>query len=73
MGSGSTGIAATLENFQFIGIELDKTYFDIANKRISSVQKQAIEICKEKSESIIESTQIELFNDKVDPEDDLPW
>ena len=35
MGSGSTGKAAKLEGFQFIGIELDKAYFDIASKRIA--------------------------------------
>jgi len=37
MGSGSTGKAAMLEKFNFIGIELDKTYFDIASKRIAIV------------------------------------
>lgn len=35
MGSGSTGVACILENRKFIGIELDKTYFDIAEKRIN--------------------------------------
>ena len=35
MGSGSTGKAAILEKFNFIGIELDKGYFDIASKRIA--------------------------------------
>ena len=33
-GSGSTGIAAKNLNRKFIGIEKDKTYFDIANNRI---------------------------------------
>ena len=37
MGSGSTGKAAMLEKFNFIGIELDKGYFDIASKRIAIV------------------------------------
>tara|TARA_R110002020_G_scaffold109349_1_gene252975 strand:- start:407 stop:1150 length:744 start_codon:yes stop_codon:yes gene_type:complete len=36
MGSGSTGIAAKNLNREFIGIELDKTYFDIASKRINN-------------------------------------
>jgi DNA modification methylase len=36
MGSGSTGKAAMLEGFRFIGIELDKTYFDIAKERIEN-------------------------------------
>jgi DNA modification methylase len=35
MGSGSTGNAALLEGFSFIGIERDEEYFKIANARIS--------------------------------------
>jgi DNA modification methylase len=35
MGSGSTGVACKNLNRNFIGIELDKTYFDIAEKRIN--------------------------------------
>ena len=34
MGSGSTGKAAVSKNFQFIGIEREKEYFDIAKARI---------------------------------------
>jgi site-specific DNA-methyltransferase (adenine-specific) len=34
MGSGSTGIACKNTNRNFIGIEMDKGYFDIAKKRI---------------------------------------
>lgn len=34
MGSGSTGKAAVLEGFDFIGIELNPEYFTIAEKRI---------------------------------------
>ena len=34
MGSGTTGVACKNLNRDFIGIELDKTYFDIAIKRI---------------------------------------
>jgi DNA modification methylase len=34
MGSGSTGCAAMLEKVQFIGIELNQEYVDIAEKRI---------------------------------------
>lgn len=37
MGSGSTGIAALNLHRKFIGVELDKNYFDIAKKRIIEV------------------------------------
>lgn len=36
MGSGSTGIACINTNRKFIGIELDKKYFDIAKNRIEN-------------------------------------
>ena len=35
MGSGSTGKAAVLESFSFIGIELSEEYLNIAEKRIN--------------------------------------
>lgn len=35
MGSGSTGIACLNSNRNFIGIELDKSYYDVAVKRIN--------------------------------------
>lgn len=34
MGSGTTGVACVNTNRRFIGIELDKTYFNIAKERI---------------------------------------
>jgi DNA modification methylase len=37
MGSGSTGKAAVLEGFQFIGIEREGEYLDIATRRIADV------------------------------------
>jgi site-specific DNA-methyltransferase (adenine-specific) len=36
MGSGSTGKAATLEGFNFIGIEMDEDYLAIAQARINA-------------------------------------
>lgn len=37
MGSGSTGVACQNLNRNFIGIELDKNYFDIATERIKKL------------------------------------
>jgi site-specific DNA-methyltransferase (adenine-specific) len=37
MGSGSTGVACKNLNRDFIGIEINKEYFDIANNRINKV------------------------------------
>jgi len=37
MGSGSTGKAAVLEGFDFIGIELNPEYSEMARKRIEKV------------------------------------
>ena len=39
MGSGSTGIAACLEGFRFVGMELDGDYFKIAEARIESYEE----------------------------------
>lgn len=38
MGSGSTGVACVNTNRDFIGIELDQTYFKIAENRINEAQ-----------------------------------
>jgi len=43
MGSGSTGVACINTNRNFIGIEKDKTYFEIAKKRIKEVREKAAE------------------------------
>ena len=34
MGSGSTGVACKLTDRNFIGIEIDDKYFDVAKQRI---------------------------------------
>lgn len=39
MGLGTSGIAAKKLNMEFIGVEIDKSYFDIAKKRISEKQQ----------------------------------
>jgi len=40
MGSGTTGIACKKEGFEFIGIELDEDYFEIAKVRIEKLEYQ---------------------------------
>jgi site-specific DNA-methyltransferase (adenine-specific) len=42
MGSGSTGKAAMLEDFRFIGIERDHEYYKIAEARIKAVEPKLI-------------------------------
>ena len=51
MGSGSTGKAAMLEGFQFIGCEMSPEYFEIAKARIEAAQPT----------KPIESSQPQLF------------
>ena len=43
MGSGSTGKGALLEGFRFVGIEMEREYFDIACARLEAVQKNVQE------------------------------
>ena len=39
MGSGSTGISAQLDGFRFVGMEMDKDYFKIAEARIENFEE----------------------------------
>lgn len=39
MGSGTTGVACKKLNRKFIGIEINKKYFDLANNRISEINR----------------------------------
>ena len=41
MGSGSTGVAAINTNRKFIGFELDKDYFKIAEERINTATQSS--------------------------------
>jgi site-specific DNA-methyltransferase (adenine-specific) len=52
MGSGTTGVVAKRLNRNFIGIEIDENYFEIAQKRINATQPENKLIkCVGKSES----------------------
>jgi len=42
MGSGSTGVACVNTNRNFIGIELDDTYFKIAKKRVEDAKNKVV-------------------------------
>ena len=42
MGSGSAGVSSKLTGRDFIGIEMDKEYFEIAEKRINSVNSNIV-------------------------------
>ena len=42
MGSGSTGVSAKLTGRKFIGVEIDKGYFDISKERIELVQSNIV-------------------------------
>ena len=42
MGSGSTGVAALNTNRRFVGIELDKDYFNIAVERLKNSEKENV-------------------------------
>lgn len=44
MGSGSTGKAAVMEGFDFIGMDSDPAYFDIAQERIATALANGFEI-----------------------------
>jgi len=70
-GSGSTGKAALQEGFRFIGIEKEKEYCDIANKRIWVKDKKEKTKKNEKSTKIVEpkkeegQKQILLFEETL--------
>ena len=44
LGSGTTAIAAVLEGFDWIGIEREAEYCDIAEARIAAAEPQQIEV-----------------------------
>lgn len=59
MGSGSTGKAAVLEGFGFIGIERDATYMAIANARIAYAQAKSQ---RQQKDQTLQKHQLSLFS-----------
>ena len=54
MGSGTTGVACKNLNRNFIGIEIDKKYFEIAKQRIEGTQyNQSLELTAEKRRNLV--------------------
>jgi len=43
MGSGTTGVACVQTGRNFIGIEIDRNYFDIAKARIEKAQAEMVQ------------------------------
>lgn len=44
MGSGSTGVAAIQEGFEFIGCDIEKEYVEIAKRRIEAAMAEGIQL-----------------------------
>ena len=44
MGSGTTGVACALEGRKFIGIDIEKEYFDMSCKRIEDAYLQGEQV-----------------------------
>lgn len=60
MGSGTTGIAALKEGFDFIGIEREEAYFEISKNRIEHFSGVALEDGEE-AEGEVDKRQMGLF------------
>jgi DNA modification methylase len=60
-GSGSTGVAAILEGFDFIGLELDATHMEIAAHRIAAAQAGRVVVRGGKAQAAAPDNQLSLF------------
>ncbi len=61
MGSGSTGIGAGLEGFDFVGIEREQDYFKIAKARIEHWVSSPLTYDEPKPKEVEEGEQLSLF------------
>jgi DNA modification methylase len=59
MGSGTTGVAAVQQGRQFVGIERERAYFDIACERIENAQRQS-SLLTEDSTPVAEQQAMDL-------------
>lgn len=64
MGSGTTGVVAKRFNRNFIGIEIDDKYFEIAQKRIerTSTDQNLIEFLEKSTRNA--TLQLEFYSKK---------
>ena len=60
MGSGTTGIAAALEGFDFVGIEREPEYLEIAQARIAHWSQRPASSTPKKAQSVLPG-QLSLF------------
>ena len=61
LGSGSTGIAAGLEGFDFVGIEREKEYFEIAKARIEHWTNTTLTYDQPQPKEVKTGEQLSLF------------
>lgn len=63
MGSGSTGVGTLIEDFNFIGMEMDQEYFEIAKQRIENFAefKELLDSKKKK-----QSSKKNVIEDSID-------
>ena len=59
LGSGTTGVAAVVAGREFIGIEMDRRWFDLACERISRAQAQGTLL---PPEPVASPVQVGMFN-----------
>lgn len=72
-GSGSTGVACINTNRRFVGIELDKEYFEIASKRINLWLENKKEVFQMNNKDIEEDIKILRDITKQDFNNPMGW
>lgn len=54
LGSGTTAVACKQLNRQYIGFEIDKQYYDIANNRLNGINQKELKLIKNKQTTIFD-------------------